>query len=108
MFLDDLLTSYQKMESGFSRQLYLFYKSFEFRTLWDVSEKMTEYEQTAVESASGNGQLEGVLELNKALQTLDELESKGRHCFTRFIQHDKVHKWSFNNVDSPAVSSLVS
>ena len=39
-FLDNLLNIYEELETSFSRQLYLFYKGFEFRSLWNMDEKM--------------------------------------------------------------------
>ncbi|XP_020909806.2 uncharacterized protein LOC110247689 [Exaiptasia diaphana] len=102
MFLDNLLTSYQKMEASFSKNLYLFYKSFEFRSLWDETQRLASFERTASEAAAGNGQLQGVVHLNNALQELDDLDSKGRQCFTRFVFTDNVHKWQFDSINNPA------
>lgn len=101
MFLDDLLTSYQEMESTFSHYLYLFYKSFEFRSLWDVSDRLAGFERTA--SQAGTGVLQGVVQLNNALQAMDNLETRGRQCFTRFSHSTAQHKWSFNNVANVGV-----
>ncbi|KAJ7390685.1 hypothetical protein OS493_023397 [Desmophyllum pertusum] len=37
-FLDDLLAAYEHMETRFSQYLYLCYKGFEFRSLWNVED----------------------------------------------------------------------
>ncbi|XP_028517529.1 uncharacterized protein LOC110247684, partial [Exaiptasia diaphana] len=103
MFLDNLLTSYQKMEASFSKNLYLFYKSFEFRTLWDETQRLASFERTASEAAAGNGQLQGVVQLNNALQEIDDLESRSRKCFTKFEDIDRIHKWEFNNENHTAL-----
>ena len=91
------------MEASFSKQLYLLYKSFDFRTLWDETGRLTGFERTARE-AVGAGQLQGVVQLNNALLEIDDLESRARQCFTRFpATNDNVHKWSFDSVNDPAV-----
>ena len=105
MFLDDLLTSYQKMEVSFSKELYLFYKSFEFRSLWDVSDRLANFERSA--SRSGQEQLQGVVQLNNAIQAIDKLENQGRQCFTKFPYTTNVHKWSFNNVKHAEVCTSI-
>lgn len=97
MFLDDLLTSYQQIETGFARQLYQLYKGFEFRSLWIVQEKLAEFERQAVLAAQGTGNLQGVLELTKALQGIDDIENKGQRCFTRFRHTITTHKWTFDS-----------
>ena len=63
MFQDDLLASYEEMETAFAKHLYVLYKGFEFRTLWEVSETMTTYDRQASAAAAGTGRLGGVLEL---------------------------------------------
>lgn len=107
MFLDDLLTSYQTIESSFTKKLYQMYKSFEFRSLWDVSDTLNGYQRTASEAAPGTGQLQGVIQLNNALQKLDEIESKGRQCFTKFTYNTNVHRWQLNNTEYPKVSIIL-
>ncbi|XP_027053468.1 uncharacterized protein LOC113680633 [Pocillopora damicornis] len=99
MFLDDLLTSYQQMETSFTQNLYQFYKGFEFRSLWKVGDTLVDFQRRASEAARGNEQLRGVLELTNALQEIDSIESKGRKCFTRFKYSTNTHKWSFNSVE---------
>lgn len=103
MFLDDLLTSYQQIEGRFAKQLYRFYKGFEFRSLWNVGEKLSEFQQRAVEAAKGTGKLQGVLELTKALQEINKIENKGRQCFTKFRHTVNINKWSFDNVKDAVV-----
>ena len=103
MFLDDLLTSYQQIETSFAKYLYKFYKGFEFRSLWNVTNKLTEFQRLASEAASGTGKLQGVLELTKALQEIDDIESKARECFTKFRYSTNTHKWSFDSVNDKVV-----
>ena len=105
-FLDNLLTSYRHMEDSFAIQLLETFKAFEFRTLWNVEDKLFKFERTASESAKGTGKLEGVLQLTKALEKLQELESKGQQCFTKFRHTTSTDKWSFDNVKNAAVSKL--
>ena len=107
MFLDDLLTSYQQMETSFTQNLYQFYKGFEFRSLWKVGDTLVDFQRRASEAARGNEQLRGVLELTNALQEIDSIESKGRKCFTRFKYSTNTHKWSFNSVEHATVSNII-
>ena len=62
------------MESHFSQKLYLLYKSFEFRSLWNVNDKLAGYERTAIEAAHANLELQGVMQLNKALEEIERRE----------------------------------
>ena len=103
-FLDDLLTSNRHMEDSFAIQLMETFEAFEFRTLWNVQDKLFNFERTASETAKGTGKLEGVLQLTKSLEKLQELESKGRQCFTKFRYTTSTDKWSFDNVKDAAVS----
>ena len=97
MFLDDLLTSYQQIETGFAQQLYQLYKGFEFRSLWIVQEKLAEFERRAVLAAQGTGNLLGVFELTKALQEIDDIENKAQLCFTKFRHAITASKWTFDS-----------
>ncbi len=106
-FLDDLLTSYGQMETSFTEYLYQFYKGFEFRTLWNVDDTLVQFERTATEIAPGTGSLQGVLQLTKALEKIESLESKGRTCFTRFRYSTNINKLSFDNVKNAAVSICI-
>lgn len=108
MFLDDLLTTYQQMETSFIQNLYQFYKSFEFRLLWNVGSTLADYQRRASEAARGTDRLRGVLQLTNALQEIDSIESKGRKCFTKFKYSTNTHKWSFNIFDHAMVSIFVS
>ena len=92
MFLDDLLTSYQQMETSFTQNLYQFYKGFEFRSLWNVEDTLLGYQRRASEAAQGTGQLRGVLELTNALQEIETIERKGQQCFTRFRYTTNTNK----------------
>lgn len=60
MFLDDLLTSYQQIQTRFAKQLYQLYKGFEFRLLWNMDDKLSKYQRRAAEAAKGTGKLLGV------------------------------------------------
>lgn len=103
MFLDSLLNSSQQIEARFAKHLYQFYKSFEFRSLWNVNKKMAKFQRRAVMAAKGTAKLQGVLELTKALREINELENKGRQCFTKFRQSVRVLGWSFDNVKDEVV-----
>ena len=106
MFLDGLLTSYQQIETGFARQLYQLYKGFEFRSLWIVQEKLAEFERRAVLAAQGTGNLQGVLELTKTLQEIDDIENKGQRCFTKFRHTITTHKWTFDSAKENVVCGV--
>ncbi|KXJ22165.1 hypothetical protein AC249_AIPGENE4192 [Exaiptasia diaphana] len=99
-FLDNLLTSYQNIESSFSQHLYNFYKSYEFFTLWNVTSRLTAFERTASEAASGNGQLQGAVILTKAFQEINDINFKEKQCFAKFSPKIDRHKWSFNSTDN--------
>jgi len=94
------------MEDSFAIQLLETFKAFEFRTLWKAEDKLFKFERTASETAKGSGKLQGVLQLTKSLEKLEELESKGRQCFTKFRYTTGTDKWSFDNVKNAAVSKL--
>lgn len=78
MFLDDLLTSYQQIQTRFAKQLYQLYKGFEFRSVWNVDDRLSKYQRRAVEVAKGTGKLLGVFELTNALKEINEIQNKGR------------------------------
>jgi len=91
------------MEDSFAIQLLETLKAFEFRTLWNVQDKVFKFERTASETAKGTGKLEGVLQLTKSLEKLEELESKTGQCFTKFRYTTSTDKWSFDNVKDAAM-----
>ncbi|KAL9982789.1 hypothetical protein ACROYT_G004894 [Oculina patagonica] len=103
MFLDNLLTSYGEMETSFAKHLYQFYKAFEFRTLWDVADKLLIFERTTRETAEETKSLQGVLQLTKALEDVEALQTKARRCFTKFRYSTDIHKWSFDNIKNAAL-----
>lgn len=105
MFLDDLLTSYQQIQTRFAKQLYQLYKGFEFRLIWNVDDKLSNYQLRAVEAAKRTGKLLGVFELTNALQEINEIQNKGQKCFTRFRHAVDVAKWSFDSVKNSVVRS---
>ena len=102
-FLDDLLTSYQQMETSYTKHLYQFYKGFEFRSLWDVEDRLTNFQRTASEAAHGTGQLQGVVQLTNAVQEIDRIQLQAQQCFTRNPYSTNTVKWSFDNVEHAAV-----
>ncbi|KAL9956907.1 hypothetical protein ACROYT_G038462 [Oculina patagonica] len=95
-FLDNLLQSYRQIETHFTKKLYLFYKAFEFQSLWNGDNKMSEYQRGATIAAKGTGQLQGVVKLSEAIQNINEFDSKLRRCFTVYSHSTDTHKWSFN------------
>ena len=105
MFLDDLLTSYQQIQTSFAKQLYQLYKGFEFRSLWNVDDMLSKHQRRAVGAARGTGRLLGVAELTKALEEIDQFQNKARKCFTKFRYAVNVAEWSFDNVKNKAVRS---
>ena len=105
MFLDDLLTSYQQIQTSFAKQLYKLYKGFEFRSLWNVDDQLSKHQRRAVEAARGTGKLLGVAELSNALKEINQIQNKARKCFTKFRYAVNVAKWSFDNVKNKAVRS---
>ena len=96
-FLDDLLQTYRQMEIRFAKKLYNYYKSFEFQSLWDVEERIAEYQKLASRATDSTGKLQGVAELEKAIATIDELESSAQNCYTSYRVETDIHKWSFDS-----------
>lgn len=103
MFLDDLLTSYQQIESNFTKPLYQAYKAFEFRTLWNVDNKLGEFQRLASEAAKGTRKLQGVVQLTKALKELTELQTRAHKCFTKYGYTFNTRKFSFDSVKDEKV-----
>ncbi len=106
MFRDDLLTSYKEIETRFAKHLYQFYKSYEFRSLWDLNDRITEFQRRASKAAKGTGKLQGVVELTEAMNEIDKIELKGQKCFTSLPYKIDTHKWSFNNVKDKVVCNM--
>lgn len=102
-FLDNLLTFYEGLEISFAKQLYKAYKGFEFRSLWDVSDKMESFQRQAVNAAKGTGRLNGVLNLKKALREIEKIENEARRCFTSKHHKTWIRKWPFDSVNHVAV-----
>ncbi|KAJ7388774.1 hypothetical protein OS493_035740 [Desmophyllum pertusum] len=64
---------------------------------------MARHQQLASRAAEGTGRLRGVLELTKALQEINAIESRLRtRCFTKFHHSTDMHKWSFDSVKDGA------
>ena len=85
------------MEIRFAKKLYSYYKSFEFQSLWDVEEKIAEYQRLASSATDIAGKLQGVAELQKAIAKIDELESSAQNCYTSYRVETDIHKWSFDS-----------
>ncbi|XP_027042405.1 uncharacterized protein LOC113670461 [Pocillopora damicornis] len=102
-FLDNLLNIYEELETSFSRQLYLFYKGFEFRSLWNMDEKMARFQRRAATLAKGTGYLQGVNSLNRALLEITNIEMAARSCFTSKKPKIGIYKWSFDKMKDPTM-----
>ncbi|XP_078381574.1 uncharacterized protein LOC144664346 isoform X2 [Oculina patagonica] len=95
-FLDNFLQTYRQMENRFAKKLYYYYKSFEFQSLWDVEEKIAEYQRAASSAIDTTGKLQGVAELQKAIAEIDKLESAAQNCYTSYRVNTDYHKWTFD------------
>ena len=95
------------MERRFARKLYYYYKSFEFQSLWDVEEKIAEYQRTASRATDGSGKLQGIAELQKAIAKIDELKSAAQNCYTSYRVNTDFHKWSFDNSKSQILGTFL-
>ena len=102
-FIDNLLNIYEELETSFSKQLYLFYKGFEFRSLWNMDKKMAKFQRRAATLTKGSGHLQGVTSLTKALQDINNIEMAARSCFTTKKPKIGIYKWSFDKTKDPTV-----
>lgn len=100
-FIDNLLNIYEELESSFSKQLYSFYKGFEFRSLWNMDKKMAKFQSRAATLTKGSGYLQGVTSLTKALLEIENIEMAARRCFTSKKPKIGIHKWSFDKTKDP-------
>ncbi len=91
------------MENRFANKLYYYYKSFEFQSLWDVEEKIAQYQRTASGATDSTGKLQGVAELQKAIAEIDKLESAAQNCYTSYRVNTDIHKWTFDSTKNKAV-----
>lgn len=91
------------MKTSFSKQLYLFYKGFEFRSLWNMDKKMAKFQRRAATLTKGSGHLQGVTSLTKALQEINNIEMAARSCFTTKKPKIGIYKWSFDKTKDPTV-----
>ena len=91
------------METSFAKQLYQFYKAFEFRSLWEVEELFTSFQRQASEAAHGTGRLRGVLKLTNALSKIVALETGAQQCFTKKPHSTDKKMWTFDNIKQSAV-----
>lgn len=94
------------MEDSFAIQLLEAFKGFEFQTLWNVKDKLFQFQRTASEAAPGTNNLQGIVQLTKSLEKLDKLKQKTQQCFTKFKHSTDILKWSFNNVNNTLVSII--
>ena len=91
------------METRFAEKLYSYYKS----SLWDVEEKIAEYQRLASRATDTAGKLQGVAELQKAIAKIDELESSAENCYTSYRVETDIHKWSFDSSKDRTVGSYI-
>ena len=95
------------METRFAKKLYSYYKSFEFQSLWDVEEKIAEYQRLASSATDTAGKLQGVAELQKAIAKIDELESSAQNCYTSYRVETDIHRWSFDSSKDGTVRDYI-
>ncbi len=65
--------------------------------------EIAKYQRLASSAVDSSGKLRGVLELSKALQTINDIESKARDCFTTFHHATQTYKWPFDSKTHAAV-----
>ena len=97
------MQTYRQMETRFAKKLYYYYKSFEFQSLWDVEDKISEYQKVASRATDDNGKLQGIAELQKAIAKIDELECSAQNCYTSYRVETDIHKWSFDSSNDKTV-----
>ena len=79
------------------------HKALGFRTLWKLEDLMASFRRIASESALGTGRLNGVLQLTKELQKVNEVKKRAVLCFSNNKYITNFQKWSFNNVKDTQV-----
>ena len=102
-FVDNLLNVYEELETRFAKQVYLFYKGFQFRTLWNVDKKMETFQRRAASLAKGTGNLQGVTTIEAALHEITNIEKTARTCFTGIHHRVGIKRWSFDSTNNARV-----
>lgn len=98
--MDNLLSVYREMENSFMKNVYELYKGLQFRTLWNIVDPLEGFQRGMLVS----GQLNGVIQLTKALRNIQRLEVKAVKCYTNNIYTTGNQRWTFNNQSHPTVS----
>jgi len=106
-FLDNLLSTYQELETSLMREVYGLHKAFRFRTLWEGTNPLSLYQRVAVENAYGVGRLNGILEITNLLRDIERTEAKAVKCFTNNIYTTDIQKWSFDSTGNPGVKVTI-
>ena len=91
------------MIQSFMKNVYELYKAFKFRTLWEGQDPLADFKRVASESAHGTGRLNGVIQLTRVLQNMQNVEATAIRCFTNNIYTTNIKKWSFDNVKNKEV-----
>ena len=78
-------------------------RALAFRTLWKLDDLMASFRRIASESALGIGRLNGVLQLTKEVQKVNEVKKRAVLCFSNNKYTTSFQKWSFNNVTDKQV-----
>lgn len=99
-FMDNLLSVYREMENSFMKNVYELYKGLQFRTLWNIVDPLEGFQRGMLVS----GQLNGVIQLTKALRNIQRLEVKAVKCYTNNIYTTGNQRWTFNKQSHPTVS----
>lgn len=103
-FLDNLLSTYQELETSLMREVYELHKAFRFRTLWEGTNPLSLYQRVAVESAHGVGRLNGILEITNVLRNIEQTETKAVKCCTNNVYTTDIQKWSFDKTRNKGVN----
>lgn len=103
-FLDNLLSTYQELETSLMREVYELHKAFRFRTLWEGTNPLSLYQRVAVESAHGVGRLNGILEITNVLRNIEQTETKAVKCCTNNVYTTDIQKWSFDKTRNNGVN----
>ncbi|XP_078344643.1 uncharacterized protein LOC144630195 isoform X2 [Oculina patagonica] len=98
-FMDNLLSVYREMENSFMKNVYELYKGLQFRTLWNIVDPLEGFQRGMLVS----GQLNGVIQLTKALRNIQRLEVKAVKCYTNNIYTTGNQRWTLNNQSHPTI-----
>ena len=103
--MENLLSTYERIERSFMMTVYELHKAFNFRTLWEGNDPLAEFRRVARESASGTGRLNGMIQLSNVLTKVEDLETKAVKCFTTNRYSTGIKKWAFSKAQNTAVSN---